>query len=319
MREIRWDDIFGHEWQKSRLQKIIDNGLPHCLLFVGRDSIGKKLMAERLAEFFWCEKQLSPCGECRDCRLGWKNQSLLLNSDSKQPINIEEIRLLKDRLSRTDFAAKTRVVVVDRVQSLTKVAANSLLKLLEEPQNNIVFILLTDDAARVLPTIKSRCIAVYFDKLSADDMVKLLVNWGEDTENSIWQPLTKTGQAVWLKKMWRQDMEEMQGKVVSFWKILSADYWVKAEVVKKICELDKEKIYGVLSFWEMCLRHFLLWRQGQEKNGWWSNEKLLVWYKQTNFSWEKIVFLLDKLSDLKTTLTNNTHKKTQIFNFLLQF
>lgn len=314
MKKIRWDDIYGHKQQKIWLQKLFSGDMPHCLLLAGVDGIGKKMLAERLAQAFRCESEDVPCGLCRGCtdKIG---PTVYYKNDRENLLSIDLIRELKSDLAKTDFREQERVVIIDNAQDLTVVVANSLLKILEEPKDKVVFILLANEAHWVLSTIRSRCLTIFFDKLPLEDTVDLTQGWTGDGLSSV----LSSGQPALIGKMTGQSQVELVGKMISFWKILLADYWVRWEIVKKISCLEKEKIAGVLFFWEICLRNFLLWQEGRRERVWWLTEELSDWYKFINFDRGKIVKMLDNLGDLKNNVKRNIHFKTQLFNFLLQF
>lgn len=317
MKEIRWDNIFGHEVQKRRLEDFFSVGMPHCLLFVGQDGIGKKMIAERLARVAWCQSDKAPCGECEGCKDFAKRGMFLVAADTVKIFSIDEVRFLKDKLEKTDFSGNLRVVIVDNVHLLSKIVANALLKILEEPAKNIVFILIASDAYSVLPTIKSRSLMMRFDKLKKADIEKMVIAWGETDLNKNWSILI-SGQPGLIKKIFFGNAQEITGKMISFWKMLMADYWVKSEITKKVSSLEKEKIIGVIFFWEICLRSYLLWKHGMEKFCWWHEKELLEWYNNCNLTCDQVVRLLGQLGDLRNMIANNYNKKIQIFNFLLE-
>ena len=89
-------------------------------------------------------------------------------------ISVEQVRGLGDLLGSTPFLSPWRAVVIDAADDLEKSAANALLKMLEEPPANCVFLLVSHAAGRLLPTIRSRCRRLEFQALDDDAMTSLL-------------------------------------------------------------------------------------------------------------------------------------------------
>jgi DNA polymerase-3 subunit delta' len=89
-------------------------------------------------------------------------------------IGVDQVRELGEFLGLTPALSDWRVVVIDAVDDLEKSAANALLKILEEPPPNTVFLLVSHTPGRLLPTIRSRCRTLHFDALSDDAMTSIL-------------------------------------------------------------------------------------------------------------------------------------------------
>lgn len=159
--------------------------LPHALLIYGASGIGKRAFAERLAQFLLCESRTGggePCGTCDGCR--WfvagshpdvrrvepeslakrvSDEDELSGQRSAKPsseIKVEQVRELADFLALGSHRGRLRVALVHPAEDMNLHAANALLKSLEEPPPGAVFILVSNRSAKLLPTVRSRCIAV---------------------------------------------------------------------------------------------------------------------------------------------------------------
>jgi len=161
--------IIGHERQQRLLLTQLKRGsFSHAYLFTGASGIGKRAVAEAFAGAVLCQKKdsrarLGGCGECESCKmiiLGTHPDLLRVESQTEEgvqeTIGIDAIRALKNRASQTALAAGYKCFIVDDAAQLTREASNSLLKILEEPQGDTIFILVASDESRVLPTIRSR-------------------------------------------------------------------------------------------------------------------------------------------------------------------
>ena len=153
---------------------------PHAFLFSGPDGIGKKLVAEVFAAALLCENTDGPCGFCTACRrLAAGNQAdYHLIEPEGASIKIEQVRKLQRETALAPYGGGCRVVVIDGAEMMTPAAANSILKTLEEPEGDSVFILLSAARQMLLPTIVSRCMLFAFETLSFTLTEKFLTGRG---------------------------------------------------------------------------------------------------------------------------------------------
>ncbi len=143
-----------------KLSKLIDRGkVPQAILIQGPAGSGKGSLAEYFGMALLCDKEAGPCHRCRSCELagGGNHPSFFALSPEKGEIRVSQIRDLHPELARKTFFGKRRVVLINGSDRMNKSAANSLLKILEEPPEGAHFILTASQAGRVLPTIRSRC------------------------------------------------------------------------------------------------------------------------------------------------------------------
>ena len=135
----------------------------HAYLLTGARGIGKRTLATVLTSALFCVSENKPCGRCAACRRVWDDNEpdvLTLFPDDKGKIGIEPVRELIQKVSQHAFGTGFRVVLVEPVESMTLAAQNCLLKSLEEPIANVVFLLMTHELTATLGTIASRCIRV---------------------------------------------------------------------------------------------------------------------------------------------------------------
>ncbi|WP_346355184.1 DNA polymerase III subunit delta' [Azotosporobacter soli] len=176
-----WQDIIGHDEMIKRLQAMTKAGRrPHAFLFSGPSGIGKALVAETFAAALLCQAAETPCTRCLSCRQmrdGVHPDYLRIMPDGAS-IKIEQIRMLQKETALAPYSGGCRVVVIDGAETMTAPAANSLLKTLEEPEGDSVFILLTSAKQSMLPTVLSRCMQLSFNPLALAEVETVLTARG---------------------------------------------------------------------------------------------------------------------------------------------
>ncbi|HKX12194.1 MAG TPA: DNA polymerase III subunit delta' [bacterium] len=150
--------------------------LPHAMMFLGPEGVGKALVARHLAAALLCAEKAGPCGACRSCELLAKGQHpdlFELKPDGGR-IKIDSIRELKRSFALPPLVSSARVVLIAEAHAMNAAAANALLKTLEEPPSATYFILGSHAAGWVPRTILSRCQKVRFPPLSHDELEAVL-------------------------------------------------------------------------------------------------------------------------------------------------
>ena len=159
---LPWHQGVWERLQQARRQQ----RLPHALLFVGPEGLGKTVFAQAFAHSLLCASPAddgNACGHCRHCQLLLAGnhpdlQQVKPEEDGKSgDIKVDRIRSLTAGASLTAKSGGYKVVIIRPAERMNIAASNSLLKTLEEPTPNTVLMLLTDRPSRLLPTIRSRC------------------------------------------------------------------------------------------------------------------------------------------------------------------
>lgn len=170
-----------HEDQWRRVAAMAAGGrLPHALLLRGVHGTGKARFAQRLAAGLLCTAPVAggPCGRCRSCRLAAGGAHPDLSPVSPLPerrsIVVEQIREVIAFSGLTRSVAPRSVVVLSPATAMTRSAANTLLKTLEEPPGASVFLLLAERGALLPATVRSRCQGLSFPVPRAGSAVQWL-------------------------------------------------------------------------------------------------------------------------------------------------
>lgn len=160
---------------RQGLTDLVKSGrVPHALLFSGSKGTGKTSAARVLAKAINCreKKGHEPCNQCEICQSITKGAALdLIEIDAASNRGIDDIRILKERISLSPVLCQYKVYIIDEAHMLTKEAFNALLKTLEEPPKHAVFILCTTEPEKLPETIISRCIRFNFPKATSIEMI----------------------------------------------------------------------------------------------------------------------------------------------------
>jgi DNA polymerase-3 subunit delta' len=171
--------IKGQDYARKILESSLKAGRSaSAYLFFGPTGCGKKTAAMALAQALFCQVEPGAgCGECASCRRveGNKHPDYFVFKPSGASFKVEQVRELLKEASLRPFEAPRRVFVIDKAELLTDSAGNALLKVLEEPNASLLFVLISTARARLLPTIASRCQPLRFGALPEPVLTELLV------------------------------------------------------------------------------------------------------------------------------------------------
>lgn len=169
-------DIKEQDRAISILQKAyLNKSIAQAYLFDGMSGIGKSLIARVFIKLINCDNPTStfnPCNECKNC-INIDNDKFIdlihiKPSSSKDVIKIESIRDIEEKIAYSSYAGKFRVILIEDADQMNISSANALLKTLEEPPEQTIFILTVSKLSRLPDTISSRCQKILFSPLSKE-------------------------------------------------------------------------------------------------------------------------------------------------------
>lgn len=182
-----WEDVIGKVQAVKILRNaLISNHVAHAYLLIGQKGVGKRYLARIFAQALNCEESKeNPCGKCLTCLkiLHGNHPDVITIYPEGKTMKIEQVRELQKTMGYSAFDARHRVYVVCEVDKMTTEAANSLLKILEEPPKDVILILTAVQTEGILPTILSRCQIVPVHDIPLEGLKQFL-----QQENTNWSP-----------------------------------------------------------------------------------------------------------------------------------
>lgn len=308
--------VIGHERIIRFLRHALERRLPiHGFLFWGPEGVGKKLVALQFAKGILCEKgEFGGCGACKSCeefnRLAGSNRDLLvLQPTEEAPYGIETSRSVKKFLASRPQIAAFQVVVMDEADELTPQAQNALLKILEEPPEDAVLILITEKPSRLFETIRSRLVAVPFRTLAEREIAQILEKKkapekvrGKISRLSLGRPARAVAFAE------NPSLLREEEKLISRLKALPGEELAGRFLFAKEASENMEKVFPL---WHLVLRDEILLGLGK-------NEYALTEEKSPSLSLGKAALLLRKaLTASELVEDTNASPRMLLENLLL--
>ncbi len=239
-----FNNIVGQNNVKDALKYQIDNGkVGHSYIFSGIRGTGKTTMAKVFAKAVNCLDPSSgePCNKCDSCINFDKGASIdIIELDAASNNGVDDIRELRENSHLMPAYNKYKVYIIDEVQMLSNGAFNALLKTLEEPSENVIFILATTEINKIPDTILSRCQRYNFKRISSDDMVsrleKILKLEAVEYEREALEIISKhSGGAL-------RDAESLLDKTLSY----TTDKLTYDVVVRSLGLIEADEVHSII-------------------------------------------------------------------------
>ena len=245
-----FENIAGHANIKNILANNINTkNILHSYLFIGEEGIGKKMLAKEFAKAILCTSEnTKPCDICKACVEFNTSNNVnfkLINEDGVA-IKIEQIRNMQVKIAEKPINSAYKVYIINDADLMTQEAQNCLLKTLEEPPEYIVIILITSNENKVLNTIKSRCMKLYFNNLDKNSVKKVLTEQFElkDINDSF---LDAVGGSIKKALLIKEKSSEYE-QIAKLFDIIDKENLVNFINSASIIYENKDDIYNILDY-----------------------------------------------------------------------
>jgi DNA polymerase-3 subunit delta' len=247
------------------------NSLAHAYVVVGPRHVGKRTLALNFAQALNCPNPDPPCGRCSSCRRIWAGKHpdvTLVALDYGTEISIEEVRELQRLASLPPYEGNYKVFIIDDADYLSSEAANSLLKILEEPPSKIIWLLLAVEEGRLLATITSRCQRLELKPLPLDQVEQVLVrNYAVEHTKAPLLARLSHGCLGWALSALQEDdiLQQRHERITRFSSLLTASLEQRLAYAADLAgqfSQDRKSAIETLGLWLEWWRDLLLIKAG---------------------------------------------------------
>jgi DNA polymerase-3 subunit delta' len=290
-----WDDLSIHQPVVTKMltNSLKKNRLAHAYLLEGKKGTGKKEIAKFLAKTLFCkdiQDGVDPCHTCINCRRieSGNHPDVHIIEPDGLSIKKQQIQQLQGEFSKTGVESKLKFYIINHADKMTANASNSLLKFLEEPNQETTAMLLTEQLNQMIDTIISRCQTLSFKAVPKHILTEQLVAEG-------------------VKPVFASIIVELTNSLDQAQNLAQDDWFAEArKVVLQLCEvLDSQQ--GLFFIQEKWMQHFK--DREQTERG---LDLLLVYYRDLLsiiIGEEETVVYSDELDQLKHRALHISQKR----------
>ncbi len=262
-----FEALLGNQRLKENISHSIARGrISHFYLISGPVGSGKHTLARLLGAAILCQEAQKPCGRCEPCRkvLGDVHPDFITIDDpEKKTVPVDLIRKAREDIYIRPNEAEHKIYLFPRGQDMRVEAQNALLKVLEEPPAYGVFILLTDNPEKLLPTVRSRCTLLQMEHLPEPLLRQALAQrfpQAQDLEAAALRSGGWLGQAIALL-----EGGETAPQTESFVKSFAArDRLGLLQTLAPMEKWKRDQLIPMLERWAEVLHEALLYRSGMK-------------------------------------------------------
>lgn len=323
---MAFKDVAGNVRIKRILKLALERArVPNSLLFCGPEGVGKKAMALTLAKTLNClNLTTDSCDACPSCEAIDKgvHPDVMIIAAERQEIKIEQTRFLKQMAYLRPMTGKKRVFIVADAAGMNAAAANSLLKVLEEPPPHSHLILVTASPFLLFPTIVSRCQTLAFSAIGREELEEILLERNFGTEQARVLSLLVGGN---LERALEFDWEEVQALKEESWALFEtlASGDRSALFLERFGALAKavqEEFGQTLELFSSFVRDILLLRLGGDPQ-FLLNPDFEPRLREAAAAWtvRRVLGVLEELDFVLTELPKNLNKGLLATTFFSNF
>lgn len=318
-----FERIIGHDMIKQYFKKsMMADKVSHSYIFEGPYGVGKRMMAKELAKVLLCESENKPCGICKSCKMVEAGTHPDINS-VKKDTKVTKIDTIREQVIKfmeiKPYVGKYKIVIIEEADTLNTEGQNAMLKTIEEPPAYGIIILVTQNLASLLPTIKSRCIHIRFSPL-APEAIKTFLSSHQipaheiDVYTQFCEGSIGRAQQLIQDEVFLTLRKESIGYLTALNKANLIEMY---QLVKTICD-QKEQIIDILYFWELWYRDLAIAKNISTDNFYYLDYKSQLLDIAHKLTYNKISSNLEQIKQAKQALGQNVNTTLIIENLLLK-
>lgn len=319
---MSFSNIIGQDRVIRLLHSIIEkDGISGSYLFAGPDGVGKRSVGIEFAKALNCEKKgQDACEKCASCKKinSSNHPDIFIIQKEKESsfIKIDKIRDIIYQASLKPYEARKKIFIIIEAEDMNEESQNALLKILEEPRDNQVFILTTSRVSGLLPTIISRCKIIKFNLLSQVQIQGLLMErHGFNEDEAVLfshMALGSHGRAIAFK-----DKDEIKERD----RMLNDFFFKKRAIFREeVCDerkySDIEESLHMLLYW---YRDLLISKFTEDKNIFLNTDRIHeIFSYSASFSIDKLERDISSVMKAMNYIRRNVNPKMALFNMALE-
>ena len=263
-----FETLLGNERLKENLRSSINRGrISHFYLISGPVGSGKHTLARLLAAAILCRSEEKPCGTCPACRkvLGAGHPDFITIDDpEKKTVPVDLVRQARSDIFVRPNEADHKIYLFPRGQDMAEPSQNALLKILEEPPAYGVFLLLTENPEKLLPTVRSRCTELSLTALPEQLLRQTLQQRFPQADSETLQAaISRSGGFLGQALQLMEEGSQLPAQTTAFLSAYaSRDSYGLLQILVPMEKMSRDQLIPLLSQWRSFLEGALVYRTG---------------------------------------------------------
>jgi DNA polymerase-3 subunit delta' len=321
---MSFDKIIGHDNIVIFLRTAIKNDkLTHAYIFDGQDGVGRKLAAMEFAKAINCKKNIdNSCEKCSSCvKINNNNHPdmKIIEPDGKS-IKNKQIEEFQNDILLKPYESNKKIFIIESADTMTTSAQNRILKILEEPPKYGVIILITQNSYSLLPTIRSRCQTLKFNRISKEKIKRYLIEKHgiNEEESRILASFSDCSLGKALNLYGSEEFKNRREMVIDIIsEIINGDK-LKLLDFTSFFQDNKENINEILDFFTIWFRDMLLLIETSDEKYLFNSDKIIDLQRHTsNLDYEKIPKAVNIVEETRKNIDANVNFDLCIETMLL--
>ena len=267
---MSFETLLGNEQLKKNLKQSISSGhISHFYLISGPEGSGKRTLARLLAAAMLCKEPDKPCMRCVSCRKvlsGSHPDFITVDDPEKKTVPVDLIRQARSDMYIQPNEADRKIYLFPRAQDMGLPGQNALLKVLEEPPQYGVFLLLTDNPNKLLPTVRSRCRELKLQPLPEDILLgQLKKEFPDAQQEDLQAAASRSGGFLGQAKLLLENGEQISQQSQLFLQALGEkSTMLLMQTLVPMEKWKREALSDTLSQWLELAENALFCRSGMD-------------------------------------------------------